>query len=120
MTKGKKTFYNRIWMVLLLSMGLALSGCGSTAEETKNIDESVSDGDASIYYVNADETGIVSNDYKLTSNVSDTDAVIEELIGQLENNPNVLEFEAPLTGRISYAAPCCAASSRISNGPCGG
>lgn len=52
-----------------------------------------------IYYVNHDNTGVVSNDYATVS--TDTDALLEELIGQLGTVSEKLEYNAPLAGSYS-------------------
>ena len=49
-----------------------------------------------IYYVNYDNTGVVSNDYATVS--TDTDAVLQELIERLGTASEKLEYKAPLAG----------------------
>ncbi len=53
-----------------------------------------------IFYVNNSETGIVAVDYEIKSYMSDTEAVIAELITQLGTMPERLQYEAPLTGDV--------------------
>jgi germination protein M len=53
-----------------------------------------------IFYVNNSETGIVAVDYEIKSSMSDTEAVIAELITQLGTMPERLQYEAPLTGDV--------------------
>lgn len=54
-----------------------------------------------LFYVNNSETGIVAVGYDIKSPLSDIDAVIAELIGQLETMPERLQYEAPLTGGVN-------------------
>ncbi len=60
-----------------------------------------SDPDAfKIYFVNNSETGILAVDYEVKSSLSDSEAVIEELIEQLGTMPERRQYEAPLTGDV--------------------
>ncbi len=72
----------------------SLFGCGKKAQEP--------DEDAiKVYYVNSNETGIVSKEYKLSSDKGDTEAAINELINVLKQMPDRLEYEAPISGDIN-------------------
>lgn len=52
-----------------------------------------------IFYVNHDETAVMS--YEYTTESTDTDAVLKELIEQMEAVPERLEYHAPLAGDFS-------------------
>ena len=85
---------NRIALLLVVALtAMLFSGCSGTQ---------VPDPDSfKIFYVNNSETGIVAVDYQIQSNPSDIDAVIAELIGQLETLPERRQYEAPLTGEVN-------------------
>jgi germination protein M len=89
------TGINRILSVFLIA-ALALFvlvGC-ETAD--------VSDPDAfKLYFVNNSETGIVAVDYEIESSLSDSEAVISELIDQLRTMPERRQYEAPITGAVN-------------------
>ena len=53
-----------------------------------------------VYYVNSSETGIVSENYEIQSDKSDSKAVINELVTALEAMPDRLQYEAPIAGDI--------------------
>lgn len=82
-----------LFLVAILVMG-SISSCSN-------------DGNAynpkikQVYYVNKAETGIVSQDYEIQSDITDTDAVINEFLTQLETIPSKLEYEAPISGEVS-------------------
>ena len=76
--------------VLLLGM---ITGCGRA---------DANDPDAfKIFYVNNSETGIMAVDYEIQSDISDTMAVIGELIEQLGTMSERRQYEAPLTGEVN-------------------
>lgn len=52
-----------------------------------------------IYYVNNEETKNLTVDY--TSGTEDTETLLEELLGQLEQIPSKFEYEAPLAGSFA-------------------
>ena len=85
---------NRIVTVLIIAMVMGLCfGCGN---------KEVSDPQAfKLFYVNNSETGIIAVDYQISSNLSDTDAVIQELISRLGEMPERRQYEAPLTGDVN-------------------
>jgi germination protein M len=92
--RKKTSLKNRIIStVLAVMMMIATVGC---AKEDK------SDPDAfKLFYVNNSETGIIAVDYEIKNDKSDVDAVIGELIDQLGTMPERLQYEAPLTGKVS-------------------
>lgn len=88
-----KKLTNRIALVLALTLCFSLvSGCSRN--------KAVSDNAVKVYYVNSEETGIISQDYELNANKSDTDAAINELVEMLKTMPDRLQYEAPISGKI--------------------
>ena len=51
-----------------------------------------------IYYVNQEETGILFKEYR--TETTQTEALLEELLLQLETIPEKLEYKAPFTGNV--------------------
>jgi germination protein M len=94
MKKRGFSFINRIALLLTVTiLTAALAGCSK---------KDIPDPDSfKLFYVNNSETGIVAVEYEIQSNLSDMDAVIEELIGQLETLPERRQYEAPLTGDVN-------------------
>ncbi len=93
MLRRFKALKNQIALFLVLALALLLVGCERRAPM---------DPDAfKLFYVNNSETGIVAVEYDILSDLSDTDAVIGELIEQLGKMPERLQYEAPLTGDVN-------------------
>ncbi len=93
MLRRFNTLKNRIALFLVMALALLLVGCERKAPI---------DPDAfKLFYVNNSETGIVAVEYDILSDLSDTDAVIGELIEQLGKMPERLQYEAPLTGDVN-------------------
>jgi germination protein M len=69
-----------------------LAGCGK--------EEASPEQQIKVYYVNSNETGIISQDYELIAPITDTDAAIKELIDVLGQMPDRLQYEAPISGDI--------------------
>ena len=94
MKKRGFPFINRIALLLaVMILTVALAGCSK---------KDILDPDSfKLFYVNNSETGIVAVEYEIQNNLSDMDAVIEELIGQLETLPERRQYEAPLTGDVN-------------------
>lgn len=94
MKKRGFSFINRIALLLtVMILTVALAGCSK---------KDIPDPDSfKLFYVNNSETGIVAVEYEIQNNLSDMDAVIEELIGQLETLPERRQYEAPLTGDVN-------------------
>lgn len=83
-SKGKCLF----WLLLLMTV---LCACGKQKENEQ--------GKAyKVYYVNYDETGIFSREY--TTETADREALVDELIEQMEMVPERLEYKAPLSGNF--------------------
>ena len=85
----------RVSLLILIS-AFFLSGCKESGEVEKEDSQAIK-----IYYVNSSETGLAEKTYQLKADVSSTQQVIDEMIKQLAKAPNDVEYEAPLTGRIS-------------------
>ena len=97
MKKSRLLFVNFILMSTLLI--LEVEGCGGKSTET-------ADNIVSVYYLNSDETGVLSQDYEIKSDLSNTEAVVDELLIQMETMPEKLEYEAPIycaVNLISYS-----------------
>ena len=97
MKKGNrcKTVTRVLCMVLLCVLTVSVS---CTRRETQTAEE---EEDAfRIFYVNAEETGLVSEVYVPESDPGDTQALIEEIIGVLQTSARRMEYEAPMTGDL--------------------
>lgn len=94
-----KMVRGRIVLALILAACMTMTACAGKLGMSGDAEED--DNKVKIYYVNSSETGIVADDYTLTSDIKDTDAVIAELIEQLSQNPDTFSYEAPLAGRIA-------------------
>ncbi len=79
-------------LVSLLILSLSCISCQKK--------EVVSDNTISVFYVNTSETGIVSQDYELKAQMSDTNEAIDELIEVLKTMPDRMQYEAPIAGDI--------------------
>lgn len=89
----KQLLYKRI-MPVFIGMLIMVT---SVSCERKSRDDSSA---FKIYYVNSSETGIVSENYEIQSDKSDSKAVINELVTALETMPDRLQYEAPIAGDI--------------------
>ena len=87
--KNGRHFVN---LIICLGLSLVLCACGKKTE--------VSENTIKVYYVNGNETGIVSTDVELSSSMQDTEAVINELISLLKTMPVRLQYEAPISEDI--------------------
>ncbi len=86
--------------ILCLIMAFNLTSCkGSSEEKDKNM--------VKVYYVNSEESGIIFHEYVVKASIDDTDAVIDELLVQMETMPEKLEYEAPINGSISLISYEC-------------
>ncbi len=81
-------------MPFVLLMALMLSGCGSSSQTAGG-------SGTHLYYVNHDETALVAESYTMKADLTDTDAAVQELLEGLAAKPPKLEYEAPLSGRVS-------------------
>ncbi len=90
MNKAKRRLFKQLNILLTLTWGcLCLAGCGKDKEPPE--------GSISVYYVNSDETGIVSDDYVLKAAEGDNSAAIAELMEVLKTRPDRLQYEAPIS-----------------------
>ena len=94
-----KVIRGRMVLALILAICMTMTACAGKIGMSGDAEKA--DNKVKIYYVNSSETGIVADDYTLTSDIKDTDAVIAELIEQLSQNPDTFSYEAPLAGRIA-------------------
>ena len=84
--KERGTFLGLFLLVIML-----LCACGQReAEKSRTYN---------IYYVNYDETAIFSREYH--TETEDTNALLDELLGQLAIVSEKLEYKAPLSGNFS-------------------
>ncbi len=81
-----------LYLIMTVIMISVLFGCGKKAQQDPNAFK--------IYYVNNSETGIMAVDYVLKNDISDTEAVIAELIERLGTMSERRQYEAPLTGSV--------------------
>ena len=85
------------WKTIFLSFCvlLLLAGCSSAEKEVEgNIYQ--------IYYVNKEQTKVSCNDYVTES--EDMEVVLEELLVQLGEVPEKLEYNPPLAGKFSLTS----------------
>jgi germination protein M len=76
-----------------LAFAVGLSGCGREKEPVE--------GAINVYYVNSEETGIVSNSYVLKAAPGETQVAIAELTEVLKTMPDHLQYEAPISGNVN-------------------
>lgn len=84
----------RKWLLQALCIFVLtlLTGCSANEEQVE--------GDTyQIYYVNKDQTKVMWNDYVTTT--EDTGSVLEELIEQLGELPERMEYTPPLSGKVN-------------------
>lgn len=80
----------KVYVLLLLCMYVLFAGCSREKKTDGTIFQ--------VYVVNTEETKIFSRVYETTS--EDPDTWILELIGELQKNPEKLEYKAPLSGNF--------------------
>ncbi len=87
----KRTGFGFFCMALLMGLCLCTACAGRDTEQ---------EGAAyQIYYVNNDETKMIGREY--VSATTDTELLLEELMGQLAAIPEKMEYETPLATEIS-------------------
>ena len=78
------------WILLpVISVLLLVCACGQQGK--KDVGKTYK-----IYYVNHDETGVISNDY--VTETTDRDELLRELLQQMETGSEKLEYKAPISG----------------------
>lgn len=83
-------FKKKKWLLLpVISVLLLVCACGQQGK--KNVGKTYK-----IYYVNRDETGVISNDY--VTETTDRDELLGELLQQMETGSEKLEYKAPISG----------------------
>ncbi|SFP52882.1 germination protein M [Butyrivibrio proteoclasticus] len=89
----RQMLYKRIMFACIgVMISILTVGC-----ERKNHGDA---DDFMVYYVNSSETGIISESYEIQADMSDLEAVVNELITMLETMPDRLQYEAPIAGDI--------------------
>lgn len=78
------------WILLLVISALLLV-CACGQQGKKIVGKTYK-----IYYVNRDETGVISNDY--VTETADRDELLRELLQQMETGSEKLEYKAPISG----------------------
>lgn len=53
-----------------------------------------------LYYVNNEETKVLSVDYEIKSSPTDTEGILDEIFNMLETMPERRQYEAPLAGGV--------------------
>ncbi len=92
MGKLSKLFFNMV----ILCMVVALAACGR--EEQVQVQSGTA---YEIYYVNNDETRIITRQYVTES--EDTEVLFAELTGQLQTKSEKMEYQAPLSEEFSIS-----------------
>ncbi|MCR4901938.1 MAG: GerMN domain-containing protein [Butyrivibrio sp.] len=87
-------FKNLIFLIISMLIITYVAGCGNKQPE-------INENAVQIYYVNKSETGIVAQEYELTADKANTVDALAEMVEQLGTIPQKLEYEAPLSGKVS-------------------
>ena len=82
----------RKYIFIFLFLIILFCACG---RERENMQEQT----YKVYYVNSDETAIFSREY--AAQETDTQALIDELLAQMEIIPERLEYKAPISGNVT-------------------
>lgn len=80
-----------VLIFLLILLAAWIMGCSSAEENS----------DYSIFYLNKESTKIVSRPYELTAKPQDTKAVIEELLQQLSQDSEDIDYKNPIVGTVT-------------------
>lgn len=80
--------------ILMLCLVLCTTSCGKANKES----------DYQVYYLDSDETGIISVDYELSANEDDPAAVVDELLEAMKLSPDVTELRATLTDDVEVVS----------------
>ena len=82
------------WKLCILFVLIVVSVCACGKKNRQEPGEKYD-----IYYVNRDETAIFAGEYR--TETTESNALLEELIGQLGSVPEKLEYKVPLSGSFS-------------------
>lgn len=78
-----------IWILLMLSLLLGISACGSKEDVDENRIFQVN-------YINNDETKVITQEYIMQADLSDAGAQVEEILSAMATIPDKLEYKPPL------------------------
>ncbi|MBE5860130.1 MAG: hypothetical protein E7301_08415 [Butyrivibrio sp.] len=93
---GNRIIFTNFIAVFVVALVL-INGCaGKDSEDNDSIID--------VYYLNSEETGILSQKYEVQSDMDDTEAVVDELLVQMETMPEKLEYEAPIYGAVNLTS----------------
>ena len=81
-------------ILCLMLVAFCLTSCSNVQEEDDP-------NRVEVYYLKSDENGMVCENYHVCSDMSDTKAVIEELLAKMRTMPEKLEYEAPIYGPVN-------------------
>ena len=102
MLRMKKGFLGRIGMCILLSA--VLTGMVACRAQVQNPAEGYNanapETEIDVYYVSNDRMTLLASAYTPTCPVSDTTAMVEEVLEVLQTNPANLATSAPISGNI--------------------
>ncbi|SDB62391.1 GerMN domain-containing protein [Butyrivibrio sp. INlla16] len=81
-------------ILCLMLVVLCMTSCANQAKEDDP-------NRVQVYYLKSDENGMVCEDYHVLSDMTNTKAVIEELLAKMRTMPEKLEYEAPIYGPVN-------------------
>lgn len=90
MRREKKIIQPAIWVMSMMLL-LFLAACGSPEKQFANTFQ--------IYYINNEETGLVSRTYQTDS--TEVETLVVELLELLSTMPEKLEYKSPLSGSFN-------------------
>ncbi|MCR5093618.1 MAG: GerMN domain-containing protein [Lachnospiraceae bacterium] len=98
-----RTYRSRQYLTAIgvLLMALCLTSCGKSEQSEQG---ELQEGHYEIYYLSNDETEIIAAGHEISASEDDPDALIEELIGELSKTPEMLEYEAPISGAVQVTS----------------
>lgn len=92
----KKQLTGILITALLLFLAFSAAGCRKGQETGWKTEEGV----YRIYYLDASGTRLVANEYR--TETTDTDLLVEELMGQLRTVPNDLDSQSAIPEKVEY------------------
>ena len=87
--------------VMLLCLAVLLCACGDKQGAAGE------DSSWQIYYLSNDEAEIIASPYQPESAETDTEGLIRELTTKLQTFPEMLEYEAPISGTVELLDTVC-------------